>query len=111
MAKVIHKFPISVRECFMMPGIHDHLLISRVQVPAGAEFLSVDNQREDLVSWFKVDPDESLTESKSFVLVATGAQMLDEAVQHLEERFKFVSTVIFSSGNFVLHVFMEKGDA
>ncbi|SUE95862.1 Uncharacterised protein [Ectopseudomonas mendocina] len=111
MSKVIYKFPINVREVFMMPGYHEELLISRIQVPQGAEFLSVDNQREDLVSWFKVDPDEKLTESKSFVLLATGATISDEAHEHLEERFRFVKTVLFSGGNFVIHVYKGVDDA
>lgn len=105
MSKVIYKFPINIRESFMMPGFHEELLVGRIQVPKGAEFLSVDNQREDLVSWFKVDPEETLTESKTFVLMATGATISEEANQHLEERFRFVKTVLFSGGNFVIHVF------
>ena len=111
MSKAIYKYPINVSQSFMLPGFHEELLIPRVQVPKGAQFLSIGNQREELVSWFMVDTEEQLTESKSFVLLATGAVLSEAAQDHLDERFRFVDTVLFGSGSFVLHVFRRAEDA
>lgn len=69
-----------------------------VEMPFGAEVLSVAAQGEDICLWAKVDP-VAPKESRSFVGFGTGHEIPDTA--HL----KFVGTAMLNLGSMVFHIF------
>lgn len=91
----------------MMPGEHKRLLKVSVEMPTGAEILSIENQHETLVVWAMVDPNATRMEQREFTLLATGATLLSDAARDLNVNFLFMKTVLFSGGSFVLHVFVK----
>lgn len=64
-------------------------------VPKNAEFLSVQMQRNEITSWWMVDP-EALPEEILISVVGTGHPIRDEG--------RFLGTV--QDGSFVWHIFM-----
>ncbi len=65
-----------------------------------AKFLKCANQNEKLYLWYEVNTHE-VTVRKQFVLVTTGAPI----PQDLYPRMEFIETVLFSGGNYVIHVY------
>lgn len=108
MNRVIHKYEVPVTENFMMPGLHAGLRIALVDMPYGAEIISTNNQHERLVLWAKVNSKETSMRRSRVVMLATGAELTHEAQADLDREYRFLDTVLFSGGSFVLHVFVEK---
>ena len=74
-----------------------------IDMPAGSEVLSADNQYEQLVIW-AMCRDAAPTEPRTFKLFGTGERFTDPL-----HRMRFVGTVMFGAGSLVLHVFEVKG--
>lgn len=88
MSRVITKFRVS----YPLP---DQVSI---EMPAGAEVLSANEQYGDLCIWAAVDPGQPV-EARRFLLPRTGFSVRD-----LGES-KFVDTVLLEDGASVIHVF------
>lgn len=69
-----------------------------LQLPAGAEFLSVHKQKDQISAWFLVDPTAPL-EPRRFRIVGTGAE-IDEP-----EGLKFLGTILSFDHSMVWHLF------
>lgn len=82
---------------YTMPQ-HENVVLD---LPKGAQVLSVLNQREDLVLYAKVDPDTSEIEPQQFAVRGTGHRFTGE-------EGTFIGTVSFMGGSFILHVFHRK---
>lgn len=72
--------------------------VQKVEVPKGAEILSVMGQHERVVIWFRCNPDNAL-ETRAIAIIGTG----HEAPEASESRF--IGTVLLENGNLVLHIF------
>ncbi len=83
MSRRIYKYPLRIS------GEQD------VEMPEGAELLSVGGQGGELVLWAQVDPDARLVRRK-VILYGTGHELRDEP-------HRYVGTVQF--GIFVWHVY------
>ena len=70
-----------------------------IEMPRGAEILSVQAQRGEVVMWAAVD-ERAATEVRAFVVVGTGSR---EGVD--EHTCRFIGTVQLYDGDLVLHVF------
>lgn len=70
-----------------------------VVMPAGAEILSVVNQKETLVVYARVDPDKPADTVRRFRCAGTGHPLSQR------HELTFLGTVMFMGGDFVLHVF------
>jgi hypothetical protein len=68
-----------------------------IQMPAGANIISVDVQHGEVCLWAEVDPGAA-PQPRHFALVPTGGQLPRRNLEHL-------GTVLISSGNFVLHIY------
>lgn len=75
----------------------NHSDIVKIEVPKGSVFLNVKNQKDKLVAYFQC-PDTELTESIGFVSFYTGIYLADNPK-------KYIDTVLFDEGNYVLHVY------
>lgn len=79
--------------------------VQEVDIPFPARVLSVGNQRDELVLWALVDPDDELMTVK-IRIVGTGNpfdfELFDDARQA-----KFIGTVLMGNG-LVWHVFEER---
>ncbi len=84
--KKIFKYPIELAA------------IQTVELPKGAEILSVQFQREDLCLWAKVT-EEAPRQNRTIVIYGTGHAIAEDAGD------KFIATVQQHGGNFVWHVF------
>lgn len=84
MEKVIWKFKISVG-------------LNNIEMPKGAEPLSVQNQHEQSVMWALCDPKET-AEMRRFLVVGTGHSFNTEKV-------KYIGTFQSDDGNYVWHLF------
>lgn len=75
--------------------------VTQIELPLGAEIKSIQNQFEILQMWCLVNPDVERTEIKKFEVYNTGEEIT------FEKGFKreHVSTVQFSEGSLVVHVF------
>lgn len=72
----------------------------KLLLPKSAFILSVQNQKERLVLWASWEPDEEEAEVRHFSILTTG--------QHVPRwQRKFLGTVQFQSGDYVVHVFEE----
>jgi hypothetical protein len=81
-------------------GLMTHQLIDHVvtvDMPKGAEILSVHQQRNSLCFWALVFPNQE-REKRRFVICGTGYPVFDE-------KLKFLGTAFFADGNIVFHVF------
>lgn len=74
-----------------------------IELPIGAEVLSVAFQRDKLCLWAKVDT-EAKTETRSFGAFGTGHEIFDEKVIN----HKFIGTAHMDNG-LVFHVFEKIG--
>ncbi len=74
-----------------------------IEMPKGAQILSVHDQGTDIFVWALVDPEERQMEEREFLIVATGQDRDDI------KNAKFIGTVLFAQFNFslVFHVFEE----
>jgi len=70
-----------------------------VALPVGAEFLSVQMQRDSICMWFIVDPEDP-KETRTFFIVGTGHAMPPG-------NFLFLGTVQMEDGRFIWHIFSE----
>ena len=70
-----------------------------IEMPKGAEILSVQAQRGEVVMWAAVDY-RAATEARAFLVVGTGSV---EGVD--EHTCRFIGTVQLHNGDLVLHVF------
>ena len=79
----------------MMPNIH-------VELPKGAQILSVGLQDEEVYLWVKVNPNEQKNETRMFLGRMTGHDISNDMQIH------FIGTVFFKSG-MVFHIFEQLG--
>lgn len=86
MSKFIYKYPLTMRAC-------------SVDLPKGAEILSVANQGNRIVLYALVDSEQPL-EQRAIELILTGQEIVTP--QYLG---RFVGTVLLDGGAFVVHVF------
>ena len=70
-----------------------------ISIPIGAEILTVQKQREEVVLWALVDAD-SKKEEKEIMIYGTGHKVKDNPG-------KYINTFQVSNGNLVFHVFDE----
>lgn len=84
MALTVWKYPIALND-------HDH-----ADIPAGAEFLAIQNQDGNATMWWLVDPDQPL-ERHYFKIVGTGHPAPAGAT--------YRGTVQHLDGSLVLHYF------
>ena len=71
----------------------------QIQMPRGAQLLSVANQGGCVCLWAMVDPSQRQTESRRFMLAGTGVPI----EKHLTPAMRFIGTVV--TGPFVWHIF------
>lgn len=70
-----------------------------LELPIGAEVLSVGTQHEQLMLWARIDTESTHTTVKRrFRVVGTG---------HPEAVGRFIGTVLFRDGTLVFHVFVD----
>ena len=69
-----------------------------IDMPTGAELLSVHGIGHDIFVWALVDPD-ALTEERRFLVFGTGHAIHDDM------SMRFVGTAILDGGSLVFHVF------
>ena len=75
--------------------------VQTLSIPCGAEFLSVQAQRDQPCLWVKVDPQEEVLAQVTFLTVGTGEELdLDTA--------RFIGTYQLYNGTVVAHVFVEE---
>ncbi len=96
--KTIWKYNLEMKESplrIAWKGIYE------IQIPTGAEFLSVREQHGKPAIWFKVDTENPLV-VRFFIIVGTGKQ-----VQNVHEDMKltFLGSFFLHNGSFVGHVF------
>lgn len=72
-------------------------LTPEIEIPRGAEVLSVHEQRGDLWIWVKVNPNNR-SEKRRFAVFATGEDVPDISL-------KFIGSAVLSRGRLVQHVF------
>jgi len=84
--KTIHKFPITITDRFTL------------NLPKGAQILSLQPQHDQACLWTLVDPDQP-KEARLFRLFETGDEV-EEA-----DRLSFVATFQIHGGSLVFHVF------
>jgi hypothetical protein len=75
----------------------------KLNVPRGAKFLTAQIQYADPVMWAIVEGDEKEVESRTFVLLETGGGVLDHPGV-----LRFMATLQFFGGEYVLHLFEEE---
>jgi len=92
MAKVIHKQIVD------LPSLKD---VVSLEMPMGAEILSVDNQHEMLAFWYMFDESEDRKEMNHFRIAGTGHKITDTP----GFIFTHLGTVKFQDGYLVFHVF------
>lgn len=86
MSKFVFKYPLTPRS---------HV----VELPKGAEILSVANQAETIVLYALVDPEQPV-EPRAIEIILTGEEIVTP--QYLG---RFIGTVMLGGGSFVVHVF------
>lgn len=86
-----------VRRVFKYPI--DSSFVSTLKVPKGSKLLYVGNQKENLYAWVEITTSKE-TELIRLRCVTTGEDFLLDS-------FEYVGTVLFHTGNFVLHVYKE----
>jgi len=74
---------------------------NEVDMPAGAEVLTVQIQHDKICLWAKVDP-TARTEKRVFVVYGTGHPIEDDS------NLSYIGTVQMAGGTLVWHVFEKK---
>lgn len=69
-----------------------------IDLPLGAEILTVGEQHNDIVIWAKVDPDHNHVERRKFAIVGTGHNIPEGNVE-------FLGTAKLMNSALILHVF------
>lgn len=82
----IWKYPLTPRE------------IQDVTMPEGAEILTVQNQKEQVCLWAKVDPNATKV-VRTFAVYGTGWEVITNA------EFRYIGTVQLEAGDLIYHVF------
>ena len=100
----LFKYQIPMKD-FMRPGQHNVLISTLVDMPVGAEVISVEAQGDDLCCWALVDHHTPHKTVRRFALLATGVILNPVAAKMLKDEYVFKSTVLFGDGIFVLHVY------
>jgi hypothetical protein len=92
MSHTVWKYPLPPTDVFA------------VDLPAGAEVLHVEQQRDTVCMWALVDPDQPLVRHRRFRLVGTGHPIPEptDARQH-------VGSFLVRGGAFVFHLFELTG--
>ncbi len=93
--KTIHKFPLDSKATKVFPIPHDF----EINVPAGAEFLSIQLQDGVATIWAKVNTDHPLLPWRVFIF-GTGMEMPDDPG-------KFLGTI--QHGHLVWHYYLKVG--
>jgi hypothetical protein len=75
---------------------------SVINMPIGAEVLSVGNQREKISLWYKCESTTPSWEPRTFVICGTGKALPARA------NLTFIGTVLLREGALVIHVFEKK---
>lgn len=70
-----------------------------LDLPKGAQVLSVHEQHGQACMWVLVDPTQTHMKRRTFKLVATGEPIPDA------DNLKFIGTVMLMEGSIVLHAF------
>ena len=70
-----------------------------LSLPVGAQVLCVKEQYGQLCLWAKIDTGNSPLETRRFLIVGTGHEI------PAATRLDYIDTVMFMSGQLVLHVF------
>lgn len=84
--KTIYKYFLRPSHCF------------GIDMPIGAEILSFQSQKNELVIWVLVDEKPAQYESKCFAIFGTG-QQVDDGIK------KYIGTAQQENGNLVWHLF------
>lgn len=71
---------------------------STIVLPAGAQILSVHEQRDQIYLWVLIDPNEKGVETHKFRVAGTCHDITDEAL-------RFIGSVLMYGGSLVFHVF------
>ena len=88
---IIHKFVIHPSATYML------------NLPYGSEILSVQNQRETLCAWVRIDdPREQSRIMHTLRIVMTGDEETYDTTN-----LRFLGTVQMAQGSLVLHIFEE----
>lgn len=82
----IFKYPFEIKERFS------------IEMPAGADILTVQNQREVGTMWALTDPTEKM-EKRNFAIVGTGHEF------DPQQGFEYIGTFQMLGGVMVWHVF------
>ena len=88
--KTIYKYTIPVEDNFSL------------ELPKGAEILTVQEQHGSPQIWALVNPDTSFTETRNFRLAGTG-HLIEE-----KEGLEYIGTFQLSDGAFIGHLFEMK---
>lgn len=72
-----------------------------VEMPKGADILSVDAQHDNLCVWAMVDPKQTEKEVRSFRVIGTGHPIEDAEAK----RMRFLGKALMHRGALVWHVF------
>ena len=89
MTKKIFKYEVEIKEnC-------------KIDLPKGAEILTVQAQRERCYIWAMVDPNEKKTEQRTFETFGTGQNI--SCTRH--DKRKHIGTYQLSGGALVFHLF------
>lgn len=81
-----------------MKKIYKYPVKTGVDMPKGAEILSVGIQNDDLYLWVMADPSAE-TEARNFTYIGTGEIILQLSIK------KFIGTVFENNAEYVWHVF------
>lgn len=90
MSKIIYKYPLEVRG------------LQNLQLPEGAEILTVQPQGNQVCLWALVSPDKE-TASRTIWIIGTGHQI--DTTEHLG---RYVATFQLNAGELIFHVFEAK---
>jgi hypothetical protein len=90
--RVIYKYDLQVTE------------VQTIELPAGAEILTVQMQHGMPQLWALIDPNELGREPVGIVIIGTGHPIDDAAIKLL----KYINTFQVDDGNFIFHVFQTQ---
>lgn len=77
----------------------------KINLPKGAECLSIQEQHDQFCLWALVDPDEQMVERRAIYCIGTGNPVYDI---DLMKQTDFISTTLYRNGSLVWHWFVEK---
>lgn len=89
MVKAVWKFPIR-----LAPRV-------TLVMPMMAQLLCVKEQKGQMCFWAKIDPETTLVEQRTFLVVGTGHEL--ELMK--DEAEVYVGSAMFEQGDFVFHLF------